>query len=419
MITRFTQAAKRGPVGQSPSNFKKTLPPPPRRHTHNPPPPPPSSDPSPIPPEELQQRLKEILERSNQDTANKLFRVLDPVVEEMKENLQKIEKSLEGSGYTMKDVKKEFKAMARSKAAKRHQRRLRMKKMLRDAMKEMEAKEGAAPDAAGGAQGSAAKSVASQSGKEKKEADTVDMFISRNLRSLLLNNSSKEFSSSVGEKIMLWKSSLSALPPGELRAVYLQNEIDNSLQMVLENEKGKGKEITCKKGCAFCCHRMVDITSDEAFLLTNKLEEMEGGTISNKTIAELTMKANQFPSTIKGDKFQWKADYEVSKCIFLKNSECSVYQQRPVTCRLMNVVSDPQLCSKEATNPQDKSTRLISLLPEIIHSAAIDLDENHGAMPQALLAEIERRKQSPTTSDQQIQAMADYIDQTTTFKSVD
>jgi len=126
----------------------------------------------------------------------------------------------------------------------------------------------------------------------------------------------------------------------------LHEELDKMIQQDIHNKDAK--PISCKKGCSFCCHRMIHVTTDEAALLTSRLEEMHNGTIPLETITELESRASSFHP--RASEQFWELPYEHSRCTFLgSNKECKVYENRPASCRLMNVTSDPKYCSKQAT----------------------------------------------------------------------
>jgi Fe-S-cluster containining protein len=164
--------------------------------------------------------------------------------------------------------------------------------------------------------------------------------ISLNLRNVVYKANSEDLNSRIGRLLSVYKGYFFRYPPGEVRAIYLHTEIDSTLKEDLERGELQGRKVQCKKGCNFCCHRMVSITSDEAALLTTLLEQRDGGTISANTIAELESRANTFEASLEGSIFQWRSSYEMSKCYFLKNGECTIYDNRPDNCRLMNVSSD-------------------------------------------------------------------------------
>jgi uncharacterized protein len=73
--------------------------------------------------------------------------------------------------------------------------------------------------------------------------------------------------------------------------------------------------VACKKGCAQCCHIAAVITEFEAKILAKA---------SGKKRAKVRKTGNRDALVSK---------YFGVPCPFLKNNTCSVYEQRPITCR--------------------------------------------------------------------------------------
>jgi len=81
----------------------------------------------------------------------------------------------------------------------------------------------------------------------------------------------------------------------------------------------------CRRGCAHCCHIRVDLVKTEA--------EMLGSAIRRKP---------KTPAVGNFDTFD--AGYH-QPCTFLSNGECSIYEHRPLACRVhVNLDEDALLC---------------------------------------------------------------------------
>lgn len=120
---------------------------------------------------------------------------------------------------------------------------------------------------------------------------------------------------------------------------------------------------------------------------------------------------------------------EESRCVFLnKVGECSIYDARPVDCRLMRVVSEPQNCSKEAFKkggmddlftPADKTeniNRPISMISEILVSSALDLDgKSFESLPASILAHLESAPKTDSEEEDQMKAAAAEFEKSTRF----
>lgn len=99
----------------------------------------------------------------------------------------------------------------------------------------------------------------------------------------------------------------------------------------------------CRRGCSHCCRMPVAITRTEAELLANA---------SGRLIAYGVATARPFTGAggidleaIESASQQLERWPVGSACPFLRNGECSVYDARPVACRvLLNLDDDDLLC---------------------------------------------------------------------------
>lgn len=94
-------------------------------------------------------------------------------------------------------------------------------------------------------------------------------------------------------------------------------------------------QISCKKGCSFCCNIPVTATPIEA-----------------KVIAEYCKRNNiKIPRAYLEEQLKVSPEElplsPVRKCTFLKDNECSIYDARPIACRNHFVVSDPKHCDTQ------------------------------------------------------------------------
>ncbi len=90
-----------------------------------------------------------------------------------------------------------------------------------------------------------------------------------------------------------------------------------------------GKFAACARGCGHCCHVSVPITEFEAHYMGDKLG-----------IKPLEVKQSKRPDLKK-----FGSD---TPCPFLKEGECSIYEVRPLTCRMhMNFDVDNYWCLHE------------------------------------------------------------------------
>ncbi|MBC7465003.1 MAG: YkgJ family cysteine cluster protein [Bdellovibrio sp.] len=151
---------------------------------------------------------------------------------------------------------------------------------------------------------------------------------------------------------------LSQFSPGPERARRLQQLIE------LETDQHAHIKSSCHKGCSACCHLEVEITTDEAALLSEAVDS--GYIIDDFRLANLAMRE-------KNDTKWKRGAINDNRCVFLSNEgACSVYDYRPSVCRKALVTSHPVECATELGNVAP----IYMPKAEIIISAALNLPEN-------------------------------------------
>jgi Fe-S-cluster containining protein len=97
-------------------------------------------------------------------------------------------------------------------------------------------------------------------------------------------------------------------------------------------EIAKNLDVTCTKGCHWCCHQLVFVTLPEAQLIHDSLD-------LNIDIARIL--ANQATFS----QHDWaNRPHRERKCVFLVDRECSIYDIRPLACRNYLVTSNVKYC---------------------------------------------------------------------------
>lgn len=94
--------------------------------------------------------------------------------------------------------------------------------------------------------------------------------------------------------------------------------------------------ITCKKGCSYCCEMQVSVSAVESEILRSLA--------TPEVLSRVNSEASALESPADVDEFG-KLAREKRACPFLVNSECSIYDKRPLACRNMVVGSDPKDCA--------------------------------------------------------------------------
>lgn len=88
----------------------------------------------------------------------------------------------------------------------------------------------------------------------------------------------------------------------------------------------------CKKGCAYCCNIQVSISKPEAEIIIDHCRA------NNIKIDFNYLEKQRYLNE------QSHAKSDASKCVFLKDNVCSIYNVRPFSCRNYYVVSKPVNC---------------------------------------------------------------------------
>lgn len=92
----------------------------------------------------------------------------------------------------------------------------------------------------------------------------------------------------------------------------------------------------CGKGCSHCCHISVMVSRAEAQVIAR-----ETGAKLNRKAGRFTMETVDMPSALEAA----TAESFGKPCTFLKDGDCTVYDHRPLACRLLlNLDDDPLLC---------------------------------------------------------------------------
>lgn len=120
--------------------------------------------------------------------------------------------------------------------------------------------------------------------------------------------------------------------------------IEGFIEQFLEHCKAEGSNVDCMKGCGFCCHQSVFMLPYEAFYLVKKHKDLITGEqfkqrILDKDAITSQMKVNEFLTYTK-------------PCPFLVDNVCSVYDARPMACRLF-LSKKVKSCMDERNNPSD------------------------------------------------------------------
>lgn len=160
------------------------------------------------------------------------------------------------------------------------------------------------------------------------------------------------------------ESAMREAPEGIKRIRIIHKKLDEIIADDLKNNP-EGKEISCKKGCAFCCNIQVMVSEDEGLLLYEEAKRL-GVLDIEKLTEQAAWDVSDYPKNYSSGK---------SRCIFLgEDSACRIYKDRPMACRSYLVVSPPEECNPSTS--KDVSV-LAMLSTNIFESAALNLSKGH------------------------------------------
>jgi Fe-S-cluster containining protein len=140
----------------------------------------------------------------------------------------------------------------------------------------------------------------------------------------------------------------------------------------------KEPDITCRKGCAHCCHITVTTTEPEVDLI---LEYTKKHNIS----IDIEWLKQQRGFTEETHMFS-----PFSKCVFLnEQNECTIYPVRPMSCRKYFVSSDPELCNAKLYSKGTMSC-VADFGLEILGTALMNVDNQVGTLNDILYNKLNK-----------------------------
>jgi hypothetical protein len=135
--------------------------------------------------------------------------------------------------------------------------------------------------------------------------------------------------------------------------------------------------VTCRNGCAGCCHYEIEIMLDEGAVLAEAVRN--GMTIDN---CQLDGQAGRERKSARWSNILDPAN----RCVFLgADGACRVYEHRPAACRKQLVTSPASACTTFGAPVQPVDV----LLAEILQSAALSLSgATFGSLSKMLQASL-------------------------------
>jgi Fe-S-cluster containining protein len=159
----------------------------------------------------------------------------------------------------------------------------------------------------------------------------------------------------------------------------LSDAITGMAEQALEKQ---GEKVTCKKGCAACCRSMIPISQVEARRLRELVESLPEPRRSQvlARFADAVRRLDQAGllgrlrsrdrwTDAENTKIQVQYFLQGIACPFLEDEACTIYRDRPTSCREFLVTSPAENCSR----PTNEDVRIVKL-PFRVMSALARLD---------------------------------------------
>lgn len=120
------------------------------------------------------------------------------------------------------------------------------------------------------------------------------------------------------------------------------------------DEFTKKEPNVCKKGCSYCCFQLIEIMDVEVGNITTQInslsQEIKDEVKNNLSNWLDNFNINTPNRLLDGNDvfrdFAIKSPKLPLKCPFLIDNSCSIYENRPITCRVHIVDNNPLLCDE-------------------------------------------------------------------------
>lgn len=169
-----------------------------------------------------------------------------------------------------------------------------------------------------------------------------------------------------------------------------QSLADTIVKIGIENAEARGAKISCQAGCGACCRQLVPISKPEAHRLRELVNEMPAprraeivarfdNALQKLQAAGLMerLEARDFASKQEASAFGMEYFRQGIACPFLENESCSIYADRPISCREYLVTTPAENCA----SPSAETVRCVEM-PGRVSNSFSPLGRNpdeHGA----------------------------------------
>lgn len=133
----------------------------------------------------------------------------------------------------------------------------------------------------------------------------------------------------------------------------------------------------CKKGCSYCCYQMIevyDFEKEEIIVAVNNLPDCKKSKVKNNLNKWFDFFNDNTPNNkVLDENDTIRNLFRISKkekCPLLIDNMCSIYENRPLACRVHSVEDFPNLCKLNAYRESSNKSRYLraKLVEYIIHN---------------------------------------------------
>ena len=176
------------------------------------------------------------------------------------------------------------------------------------------------------------------------------------------------------------------LPVAQMLPVF-RSVAENFVDMGVAEEKKAGRTVSCQKGCGACCRQLVPISAIEAREVAKVVERMppERKEIILRRFAEAREKladAEMLDPLLHPDHYGDDQMRALGReyfnlgipCPFLEDESCSIYLDRPITCREYLVTSPAANCAA----PTPETVKVVPLVAGPVWAAVARLEPEKG-----------------------------------------
>jgi Fe-S-cluster containining protein len=174
---------------------------------------------------------------------------------------------------------------------------------------------------------------------------------------------------SIGGVPLEMQMTVPAKPVKPQRMLPIFQQMSNSfVEMGINAVENEGGKVSCQKGCTACCYQLIPLAEIEAYRIAELVENLPEPRRSEikKRFDEACRhfyEINWFERLDKSaclsnedrEKVVLEYFYEGVGCPFLENGECSIYEERPLSCREYLVTSPAENCSA----PSPETIRMV------------------------------------------------------------